>query len=234
MAGTGAIGALAGFNNNKRTIRQQTNPLDKSTVVSILPLTVKSDSPTIQPGQFIIPPGSESSPSLLVVGSSSWWRDIGEEMPLIEIPNSSIQVADSIVRDYCNGLPEIDDNAYPGLFFIPGEQTLDTIKANYSNAFKNAVNKQKNWLNNLIRMADSDWAKTNGNPKAVSDLSKMAAKYLGHEDRPWMKSTIDTKKIACVACGNLRNPEFPICPSCNRIVDQKLAEKLGILEVAKK
>lgn len=232
--GAGIVGPLAGFNNNKRTIRQQTNPLDKSTVVSILPLEVKYDSPTIQPGQFVIPPGSEDKPSLLIVGPSSWWRDIGEEMPLIEIPNSSIQVADSIVRDYCNGLPEIDDNSYPGLFFIPGELTIEVIKGNYSTAFKKAVEKQKSWFNNLIRVADSDWAKTNGNPRAVSDLSKMAAKYLNLEDRPWMKSTVDTAKVACVACGNLRNPAYPICPSCNRVVDVKLAEKLGILDVVVK
>lgn len=229
-----AIGSLAGFNLNKRTIRQQTNPLDKATIVSIYPKAIREVKHTIQPGIFEIAAGNENNPALLVVGPSSWWRDIGEEMPLVEIPNGAIQVADSFVKDFCNGLPEVDENSYPGLFFIPGEVDIENIKKNYSAAFKTAVVKQKNWFNNLVRLADSDWAKTNGNPRAVSDLSKMAAKALGLEDRPWMKSTIDVAKVACVACGNLRNPAFPICPSCNRVVDAKLAEKLGILDVVVK
>lgn len=220
--------------SNKRTVRQQVNPLDKATIVSVYPRPIDEVKHTIQPGQFHIEAGSEAKPALLVVGPSSWWRDIGEEMPLIEIPNSAIQVADSIVRDWCNGMIECDmDTAMPGLFFIPGELTLETIKKEYSKALQAAINKQKNWFNLLVRVADADWARTNGNPRSVSDLQRMAAEELGLTDRDWMKSTVNIAKVKCVACGNLRNPEFPICPSCNRIVDVKLAEKLGIMEVTK-
>ena len=219
---------------NKRTIRQQTNPLDKSTIVSVLPLELNEYKHTIQPGYFHIDAASEDNPKILVVSPSSWWRDIGEEMPLIEIPNGSIIVAESIVKDYCQGMIGIqEDIAYPGLFFVPGEFTVEAIKEKYSAALKNAIKLQRNWFKNLVDMADKDWSQSNGNPHAINGLMKMAAEALGLNDRDWMKTTLDVRKVKCVACGNLRNPDFPICGTCNRVVDQALAKKIGIVEVVK-
>jgi len=230
-----AIGSLAGFNTNKRTIKQIANPLDKATIVSIFPRAITEIKHTIQPGVFEIAAGSEDKPSTLVVGPSSWWRDIGEEMPLIEIPNGAVQVADSFVRDYCNGMLMCDmDNAMPGLFFIPGEWKIEHIKENYKDTLKDAIRKQNNWFDELIKLADTGWARSNGSPNAISDLMRLAADYRGKSDKDWMKNSIDTEKIKCVACGSLRNPAFPVCGSCNRVVDLALAKKLGIIEPAAK
>ncbi len=153
-------------------------------------------------------------------------------MPLVEIPNGSLIVAESIVKDYCQGMIAVDDNSYPGFFFVPGAFTVEQIKEKYSDALKIAIGKQRNWFKNLLDMADSDWASSNGNPKAISGLMRMAAEHLGLQDRAWMKTTLDIKKVPCVACGNLRNPEYPICGTCNRVVDIALAKKLGIIESA--
>src|SRR6187200_2386767 len=99
------VGEFPGINQvNRRTIRAPVNSLDKSTVVSILPKRIYETKITIQPGVFEIAPGSMEHPSVLVVGASSWWREVDVDQPLLEIPVSSIQVADSIVKDYCNGL----------------------------------------------------------------------------------------------------------------------------------
>ncbi len=220
--------------SNKRTIRMPTNPLDKATIVSIYPRAINEIKHTIQPGIFNIEAGSIEKPATMVVGPSSWWRDIGEEMPLIEIPNGAIQIAESFVNDYCNGLLMSDMNeSMPGLFFVPGELSIEKIKKDYSNAFAEAVRKQKNWFVNLVRLADAGWARTNGNPQAISDLMRMAAEALGQTDKDWMRASIEVDKVKCVACGNLRNPAFPVCSACNRIVDIDLAKKLGILEPAK-
>lgn len=215
--------------SNKRTIRQQTNPLDKATVVSILPLLIDEYKWTIQPGHFYLEPGSVEKPTSLVVGPSSWWRDIGEEMPLIEIPNGAMLVADSVVKDYCQGMLEVTEDAYPGLFFVPGELTVDKIKKEYSQVFERAVERQNNWFVNLVNLADKGWADSNGNPRSINGLMKMAANALGLQDKVWMKTTLDAKKVPCVACGNLRNPAYPICGACNRVVDMELAKKIGIL-----
>src|SRR5215467_8121847 len=88
----------------RQTIPAPRNPLDKCTVVNISPKHIKENKPTIQPGTFELKPGTYELPTILVIGSSSWWREIDYEQPLLEIPQSSIVVANSIVVDYCSGL----------------------------------------------------------------------------------------------------------------------------------
>ena len=123
------IPGLANSLMTKKTIRAPVNPLDKSTIVSIYPKEINERNHTIQPGVFQIPPGSYDRPSILVVSSSSWWREIDEDQPLLEIPVSSIQVADSVVRDYCIGLLGCNmADIMPGIFYIPGEWTVERIK----------------------------------------------------------------------------------------------------------
>ena len=152
---------------------------------------------------------------------------------MLEIPNGAIQIAESFVKDWANGLIECDMNEnMPGLFYVAGEFDSEGIKKNFSKELKKAEQRQKNWFNLLVKAADSDWAKTNGSPRSVSDLQRMAAQELGLTDRDWMKSTVDNNKVKCVACGSLRNPAFPVCGVCNRVVDAELAKKLGILETA--
>lgn len=218
--------------NNKRIIRSEPNEYDKATIVSIYPRVIKEKKETIFPGVFEIPAGSVEKPAVLVIGPSSWFRDMGEEMPSIEIPNNAVQVANSIVTDYCNGLIEYDKEGGPGLFFIPGAWTLKEILDKYKIEFDRAVKKQRVWFERLVRLGDKGWAETNGSPRAVNELMKMAAAELGVKDKDWMRSTIVSEMIKCILCGNLRNPGFPICGSCNRVVDHDLAKKRGLVETA--
>jgi hypothetical protein len=211
----------------RRTLRAPVNPLDKSTIVSIFPREIDEVKCTIQPGRFIIPPGSLDKPSLLVVGSSSWWREVDAEQPLLEIPVSSVQVAHSVVLDYCNGLLGCDmAGRMPGLFYVPGEHTVETLLANYKGEVTKAHIKQKAWFTQLVNMADSLWARSNGNPAAIGDEMRMAATELGLKDKDWLKNHEMVDMSRCVACGSLRNPQFPVCPNCKH-VDSELAKKLG-------
>ncbi len=213
----------------RRTERAQVNPLDKCTVVSIYPKAIREVKPTIQPGVFQIEPGSLLTPSLLVVGPSSWWREIDEEMPLLEIPNSSIQIADSVVNDYCNGLLAYDkEQAGPGLFFIPGDISLIDVKTKHKDKLESANTKQRKWYSNLVRMADVLWARTNGNPIAISEDMRLGALELGLKDKPWLNDFSNISMINCTACGALRNPLYPICGACHTIVDKPLHDKLGL------
>src|SRR5215510_6991625 len=127
------VGQFPGLHSFKRRlIRAPANPLDKCTIVSIYPKDVDEYKCTIQPGRFKIPAGSLQKPSLLVVGPSSWWREVDEDQPLLEIPVSSIQIADSVVRDYCVGLLAYNgQQAAPGLFYIPGDLTVEKIQKEY-------------------------------------------------------------------------------------------------------
>jgi|SRR6186713_2571542 len=213
----------------RRTVAAPVNAMDKSTIVSIFPKHILEKKPTIQPGIFEIKPGSYLSPSILVVGSSSWWKEIDENQPLLEIPHSSVVVADSIIKDYCNGIVACDmaDNM-PGLFYIPGTFTVDDIKKLHRAELDIANFKQRNWFTALVKMADALWARSGGNSLSISDEMKIAARELNLVNKEWLKDYQTMDLIRCVACGHLKNPLYPICSNCKAVSDPVKAKELGL------
>jgi hypothetical protein len=212
---------------NRRTYRSEANPLDKSTIVSVYPKEITEIKLTLQPGKFVIPAGTASNPGILVIGSSSWWKDVGENEPLLEIPVYSPVMAKSIIDDYIMGiLGAAVGESGPGLFFVPGEYTVAEIKLKYKAELDIAIARQNRWYNNLIKMGDALWSRTNGNPLSIGDDMRFAARELG-KDKVWIKDFQAIELIPCVACGAMRNPAFPICPNCKNIVDLELAKKLN-------
>jgi hypothetical protein len=214
--------------SNRRTVRSEPNPLDKATIVSIFPLQIVERKCTIQPGLFIIEPGNLDSPSTLTVGPSSWWREIDDQQPLLEIPESAVKVADSVIRDWAVGLLGCDmQDKMPGLFYVLGEVSAEKIKSEYKKELTLASLRQKNWFHHLVKMGDSLWARSNGNPLAVDDLMKLAATHLGLE-KDWTKDITMVPMERCNACGALVNPLFPVCANCKAIINPELAAKSNI------
>lgn len=204
----------------RRMIRTVKNPVDKATIVSIYPMGFKDVKHTIQPSEFEVLGGTLEKPSVNVFGVSSWWKDMGDDQPMVEIPVNAVVMAHSIISDWCNGLIECDmGSAMPGMFFIPGEHTQLDVTLKYKTMLAEADIKQRNWYNNLIRAADSLWSRSQGNPLAIWDGMRLAAKELNVE-RPWMSNYTYTEKVRCFACGSLRDPAYPICPTC-KVVDPK-------------
>jgi len=218
--------------NQQRQVRMPKNELDKSTVFSIFPKDIGPErKPTLEPGIFELKAGSPEKPSFLVVSSSSWWREIDIDQPLLEIPVSSVQIAESIVRDYANGILMCDmGETMPGLFFVPGVITVDELKTKYKNILDQAIRRQNNWFRALVRLADSFWARTNGNPLAINDDSRLAAKMLKIEDRPWLMDfkMENVQMMSCPACGTIRNNAFPVCGNCKTVIDVEKFQKLGL------
>jgi len=227
------VGEFPGMaQTNRRTIRAAINPMDKSTIVSILPKHISERKYTIQPGFFEIPAGSLDSPGILVVGPSSWWREVDEHQPLLEIPVSSIQVADSIVRDYSNGLLACNmDTQMPGLFYVPGELNVEKLKKEHAPLLNQANTRQRAWYVELIRIADILWSRSNGNPLSISQDARLACKELNISNKPWLNDQQSMELIRCVACGALRNPNYPVCQSCHAVVDAEKAKSLGLVFV---
>lgn len=218
---------------HRRTVRAEVNPFDKATIVSIAPFEIRETILTIQPGSFVIPAGSLEKPSLTVIGPSSWWKETDPEQPLLEIVVSSILVGRSIVDDYIQSMNGVTlGTCQPGVFYVPGEITLDEVKKKYGHVLARMNLLQNQWYAFLVKQADSMWARSNQNPLAIDDQSRMAARIL-QIDKPWIRDFQQVQNVNCVACGSLRNPQFPICPHCKLIVDKELAVKLGLSEAPK-
>ena len=217
MSGVGAR-QVGEFIINRPMIKTVRNPLDKATVVSIYPKPMQDEKWTVFPGKYRIEAGSLADPAILVVDPTSWWRDIDIEQPLIEIPVAANQVAHSFITDYVNGFLAVDmATQMPGLFYINGEVTKLEVIAKYKNKLQEAKMKQDLWFKALVRLGDSLWARSNGNPLVIWDEMRLAARELGMESLPWMRLDVQAAMTRCFACGSLRNPEFPICPTCKNV-----------------
>lgn len=227
------VGGFPGIliNKNRQTVRAPVNPIDKSTIVSILPKKIEERKYTIQPGLFVLEPGSFEKPATLTVGPSSWWKEIDEDQPFLEIPQSSIQIADSVVKDYCNGIVECNmGDIMPGLDFVPGAyKSEDFKKVPELVALLNKMKeRQTKWYHALIKAADVLWVRSQGNPLSIPADAILACHELGIESKEWLSNQKAMELIRCVACGSLRNPQFPVCPTCKAVADPVMAAKLNL------
>lgn len=212
------VGAFPGWEQMRRhTRRAPVNPLDKSTIISVYPIQIEEKKPTLQPNRWIIPPGTKERPSCTLITPASWWKEVDEKQPFLEIPVASIVIADSIVKDYCNGLLNADQSKMPGLFFVPGEINELKARTEYADQIEEADRKQRLWYQELIKVADISWSRTNGNPLTINEMMKAAAHALGIEDREWLKTYKAAELVRCFACGTMKNPAYPVCPSCRAI-----------------
>lgn len=219
------------LNFSKRVNKVPPNPLDKSTIVTVFPREVRDIKATVYPGVFIIPAAPRDGYNSVIITPASWYREIDDSQPTIEIPINSMELARSIIQDYCNGLIGCDmADVMPGLFHIPGAFTNEELikVPNFNEMLETAKRKQTNWFKHLITLADIDWARTNGNPLSIPDDARLAAEIVGIKNKPWLNDVLAFELKPCPACGVMRNPSYPICSSCHTIVDKEKFEALKL------
>jgi hypothetical protein len=222
------MGMLPGFFRNQPPQRQPVNPLDKCTIVSVFPKDIYDSKPMVFPGVFAMKAAKENDFNTLIVGPSSWWKEMEEGQPPLEIIHSSIQMAESFIKDYCAQIGVEYGSKMPGLFFVPGAVSKDEILKKYSNKLDEYRDKQKEFFHNLVKLADIMFARTNGNPITISDDARLAANYLGMKDKPWLLDYQTMEKSPCKFCGEFINPKYPVCKHCHCVIDVELANKMNI------
>lgn len=219
---------LQGFFNQRVPQRAETNPLDKTTIVSIYPKDIYEYNPAIYPGTLKIKAAKPGEFVTVIIGPSSWWKEMDEGQPPLEITTSSIQMADGYIKVYCQQIGVEFGTKQPGLFFIPGTPNKSEIEKTYIKQLEKAEIQQRAFFHELVKMADTMFARTNGNPITISDDARMAANYLGMKDKIWLRDYQTMEKVPCKACGEFLNPAFPVCKHCHAINNNELATKLGI------
>lgn len=235
MSGTVGLG-FGAYQPTFKVARRPKNPLDKCTIVSVYPQVIIDYKPTAFPQTHRIEAAPDNDYSLSVVEGAGWYKEMEDGMPFLEIPIPSTEVARAFIQDFVTPLPEaVPGVAGPGLFFVLGSHDKKSIQ-NYTDeagkTFKELLEsarvRQKTWFSRLVSMTDSDWARTNGNPKAVSELARLAAEKIGIKDKPWMANITALERSACPACGQFINLNFPVCPNCKTVVDSEKFTKLGL------
>lgn len=203
---------------SQRTIPATPNPTDRSTVVSIYHQVIREFRPTCSPGQFVIPPGTRENPTAVIIGPSSWWHATNPDQPPIEVTNSSVQMAESIVRDWANGLLGCQPpNVMPGVFWLPGAHSSKDVIGKFAGELQKAEMKQNRWYEVLINKADGIWNQTGGNPMAITNDMRIAARAMKLDNKDWMQNFTALAQERCGACGTLKDPAYPVCPACHAI-----------------
>lgn len=186
-----------------------------ATVVSLLPLDVKCRKP-VHPGWFSLPAPEAGKFSQLHI-PEAWKFVYMHEGRYIRVPVSTLEVAGAICRDYIMNSIARTDEAYPGLFSVPGEHSDEELLIEYPTEFQQAKEAQDLWFLRLVEIADVDWERT-GERRAIADIQKIAARELGFSDREWL-ITIPGRVNSCPACKTQVIPGAIICATCRAVLD---------------
>lgn len=221
---------LAPWMGKKRPlIKMPPNPMDKSTVVSVFPRDVGDFKWSLDPSYYFIEAAPRDSFSFVIIGPASWWKEIDEEQPPVEIVHNSFQVAQSFVNDYIRGMRACNmSDRTPGMFTVPGAYNRKSIEEKFGDKIRDAHQRQRNWYQELVRQADILWSRTNGNPLAIDDYARLAAESLGMKDKPWMQDFKTIEMKPCKACGEMINYQYPVCRHCKAIIDPEKAKAMQI------
>jgi hypothetical protein len=203
------------------------DPTDKSTVISLFPLPILEEKPGIFPGRFHIEPAGDS-PSLLVVGQSIHYVDVGEDRPQLTVTTSSAQIAQSIVEDFIAAQLGVDDdrNVRPGITWVRGEVTPITLKTKYTDIVAGLQTAHRAWYAILVKMGDDDWQRYRKH-SVISEIQRIAASKLGFTDREWLVVDNQLQHKTCPACGTSVAPVVVVCPSCRCVLDKVKYDQLA-------
>lgn len=186
--------------------------MSKSTIVSLLPFGFHREMTGHNPASYYIPAAGPEGMSVTTVEDSTSWVYVLEGKS-VEQKHLSFDVARELIDTYIAATQYTTPNAIPGLFYVEGKHSIESIKKNFSELLEEATRKQNNWYANLVKEADDFWAKSPLH-RGISDPQKLAAKALGLK-RQWLLAGSDTNNFKeCPACTTTIQKKAVICPQC--------------------
>lgn len=193
--------------------------MSKATVVSICPFPIREEKPGLVPGIFTIGAAKEGDLEVLVVGDSTHTIRIPVQGTRITSTEPAETIAAAIVNDRLTGQLLFKPDCKPGLFWVPGEHTKESIAKNHALLLQDAIRYQRNWFTALVKLADDDWAQYHQH-KFISDIQRHAGKVLGVE-RDWLTQEIAAGQSKCPACYTNVDPRATICFNCKTVLKKE-------------
>jgi hypothetical protein len=205
------------------------------TLVSIMPWAIREKKPGLNPGEFMLKPGSVKEPALFVIKKAQI-RMMDQDFRFYAMDIPLKQVAEDVVNCYNHALVGFEHNvAVPGFFWVEGSYeddpegtengmtALEKLKKDHYKSILEAEKKMRTWFERLVRMADDDWAVLPQHQQ-ISDIQRTAAKYVNVE-RPWLSTDVSESK-RCPACMSIVQSAAAVCFACKAILDIAKYEKM--------
>lgn len=200
----------------------KTSPHDlKSTVFSIVPFPITEVKPGLFPNTFSLPASKNNKPVALTIGTCIHYVYIDGDRGSLQVRDSSAEVAKSICEDYINSQLGINEGAYPGLAWLPGEITAEQFADQWPQTLAELKVAQRNWFGILCRIADTDWKRYQQH-NVISEFQRIAARDIGlkPEAHLWMDQAVPEAELTCPMCGSAHKPAQVICLGCKFILNQ--------------
>lgn len=203
-----------------------------ATVVSLVPFPIREPKPGLVPPIFEIAAAKEGDFELLLIQDAHFGVYIDEARGTLRVTSPASTVAESLCNDYIQGQLMRNEYAYPGIFWVDGKQTKESIREKYSEELTKAAMAQIEWFKLLVAAADDDWARYHQH-KMITDIQRFAGKTLGLTGkRDWLVDMVpDMPKTQCPACGGTILQNIVICPHCSAILDKERAKQFQFATV---
>lgn len=196
------------------------------TILSVFPLPMKSE-PLQHEGQRVyeIAPAKKGSYTTLTVKDTfSWLRNLHTDgTSYYQGPIPATVVAENLVQRWTQGLVGTKDGLGPGIMIIEGAVPT-------SEEIADATARQEAYFRNLVYEGDECFTKEGG--INITDLHRVAAEWMGLNDRPWIKPLTSAALMpgGCPACKEPVKDGAVICKHCHTDIPEFLAKqsaKLG-------
>lgn len=203
----------------------------KSTVVSMVHIDIVESKPGLIPSSYLIKKGTMEKPSVTEIGPAIHYVYLDGDRGSLPVRDASYEVARSIVEDYSAAQLCITDDAFPGIFWLPGKWALEDIEREHALLLFKMRDAHQRWMLKLTQSADDDFSRYEKH-NVVSDFQRKVAEILKlkPEQHPWMNVVNTLESHSCPGCGTLYRPGIAFCPNCRTIVDK---EKFASLEIAR-
>jgi hypothetical protein len=205
------------------------------TVASIIPWNLSEYKPGLIPGHYFISKSDTHTPTCIYITNKTiHYVYLDDTRGSLPARDPSDEVAASIVRDYVASQLGVDENASPGIFWVPGYHEPAELLTNFSDKMKQVQKSQSNWFLNLCKIADDDWTRYHKH-NVISDFQRVAANMIGWnpEQHEWMRATINEinnepkeQMKACVACNSPVSEKAIVCSVCRCILNPEAFKKL--------
>jgi len=196
-------------------------------VISLVPFDIREEKPGLLPSRYFIPASDMKIPSLLKVSHARHYVYLDESRGALGVPDTSDQVARSIVEDYIESQLGVDDEARPALFWIPEELKIEQVQEKFKVDIFKRLQIQKKWFLNMVMIADNDWSKYHQH-NVISSTQRKMADFIGWNPREheWMSPMTTMKSSSCPYCGTSVPEGFSRCGNCKEVINPRLEKEI--------